>query len=118
MQRSALFVVSQDTAERACACARQQIQSGMKFAHHLAARRSRVFLHGRHESGGRRFSESRHRGAPERPSLGHTVVIGGGSLGSLFAGRLGALRALEGRVWMLTSWEEHAQATHSQKSSV
>ena len=44
-------------------------------------------------------------GGPE-----HVVVIGGGSLGSLFAGRLGALKALEGRVWMLTSWEAQAMA--------
>ena len=42
--------------------------------------------------------------------LEHVVVIGGGSLGSLFAGRLGALSTLRSRVWMLTAWEEQAHA--------
>ena len=40
------------------------------------------------------------------------VILGGGSLGSLFAGRLGALKGMEQRVWMLTSWQEQAQAVH------
>ena len=48
----------------------------------------------------------------------HVVVIGGGALGSLFAGRLGALNALRGRVWMLTSWEEQAAAVESNQGVV
>ena len=38
---------------------------------------------------------------------GQIVVVGGGAVGSLFAGRLGSLKKLKGRVWMLSSWEEH-----------
>jgi hypothetical protein len=38
---------------------------------------------------------------------GHIIVVGGGAVGSLFAGRLGALKSHKGRVWMLSSWEEH-----------
>ena len=50
--------------------------------------------------------------------LGHAVVIGGGALGSLVAGRLGALRALEGRVWMLTAWDEQAAAVEENRGVV
>jgi len=43
-----------------------------------------------------------------RTAVGKIVVIGGGALGSLFSGRLAALKELDERVWMLTNWAEHA----------
>ena len=55
-------------------------------------------------------------GTAEGPE--HIVVIGGGSLGSLFAGRLGTLKTLRGRVWMLTSWEEQVAAVQSNQGIV
>jgi hypothetical protein len=55
-------------------------------------------------------------GTAESPE--HVVVIGGGSLGSLFAGRLGTLKTLRGRVWMLTSWEEQVAAVQSNQGVV
>ena len=48
---------------------------------------------------------------------GQIVVIGGGALGSLFAGRLGTLEPLKGRVWMLTAWEEQAKVACMQTTS-
>ncbi|KAJ1490494.1 ketopantoate reductase PanE/ApbA-domain-containing protein [Baffinella frigidus] len=42
--------------------------------------------------------------------VGQVVVIGGGAIGSLMAGRIAAVPGMEKRVWMLTSWVEHAQA--------
>ena len=41
---------------------------------------------------------------------GQIVIVGGGAVGSLFAGRLGALKKMKGRVWMLSSWEEHTSS--------
>ena len=46
------------------------------------------------------------------------VIIGGGAIGSLFAGRLGTLSSLRGRVWMLTSWDEQASAVQSNQGVV
>ena len=43
-----------------------------------------------------------------KQKVGKVVVVGGGAVGSLFAGRLSTLKELEGRVWLLTRWEEHA----------
>jgi len=56
-----------------------------------------------------RVAETRSRGVARSEAPEHVLVIGGGALGSLFAGRLGALKNLQDRVWMLTSWEEQAQ---------
>ena len=41
--------------------------------------------------------------------VGQVVVIGGGAIGSLMAGRIAAVPGMDKRVWMLTSWAEHAQ---------
>ena len=41
---------------------------------------------------------------------GQIVVVGGGAVGSLFAGRLGALKKMKGRIWMLSSWKEHTSS--------
>ena len=43
--------------------------------------------------------------------VGQVVVIGGGAIGSLVAGRIAAVPGMEKRVWMLTSWVEHAQVS-------
>lgn len=45
--------------------------------------------------------------------VGQVVVIGGGAIGSLMAGRIAAVPGMEKRVWMLTSWVEHAQVPHA-----
>ena len=47
---------------------------------------------------------------PLKVGIGHIVVIGGGSVGSLFSGRLATLKHLADRVWLLTRWGDHAQA--------
>eukprot|EP00961_Rhodomonas_salina_P300576 3939906-Rhodomonas_salina.2 len=39
--------------------------------------------------------------------IGRVVVIGGGSVGSLFSGRIAAIKAMKERVWLLTQWQEH-----------
>jgi 2-dehydropantoate 2-reductase len=48
----------------------------------------------------------------------HVVIVGGGSLGSLFAGRLGAIKSLRDRVWLLTSWEEQAKAVEENQGLI
>mmetsp|Transcript_5983 Transcript_5983/g.9484 ORF Transcript_5983/g.9484 Transcript_5983/m.9484 type:complete len:285 (+) Transcript_5983:179-1033(+) len=40
--------------------------------------------------------------------IGQVVVIGGGAIGSLFAGRIACNKNLKDQVWLLTSWEDQA----------
>lgn len=50
--------------------------------------------------------------------IGRVVVIGGGSVGSLFSGRIAAIKAMKERVWLLTQWQEHFTAMSEMKGIV
>jgi hypothetical protein len=53
-----------------------------------------------------------------KQKVGKVVVVGGGAVGSLFAGRLSTLKELEGRVWLLTRWTEQADVIKGLKGMV
>ena len=51
--------------------------------------------------------------ASKNSAYGNVVVIGGGAIGSLFAGRIGAIKRMKGKVWLLSSWEDHVTCMKS-----
>ncbi len=53
-----------------------------------------------------------------RQKVGKICVVGGGAVGSLFAGRLATLKELEGKVWLLTRWGEHADVINRMQGLV